>query len=805
MIAKHTKAKLALALVATALLTLAGVTGAHAATAPVKEIVASHIGTEVDKVTKGKICTVESKHECQPAKLSGEAGGFKFAKSVAVAPNGNVYVADGANNRLQELNAKGEFLLMIGKEVNKKGGDICTKAEESQCQAGTEGADPGQPPAPQSVVVNPVSEDVYVAETIIEHIGGELFFGDRVQEFTPSGQFVLMIGKEVNETTKGNLCTQKEIEGGKHCKGPALTKSESPYVWGNEQGAFNYPESDGNVLAVGGGGLLYVGDEHRVQEFNAETGAPVGEIPLPGTVARIAADKAGDVYLNEEGETSIREFDPSGKEIRTFAFPSNVFIFGLALDPAGHLAVIDETKGPLQGRLYEVGLNGLHLITEFADEGNTDLAFNNLGGMYGVNSSEVIAYNAVPVGEFLAGLPQCVAGAQQATNAIFNCVLSGEVDPWGVQGTRIWFQWGLGSSLSNKTTPSSVGNEPGKKPGEEEKLVNVSAAIAGLRPNERFSDQVVGEDENVISPELLSSPVNPFTTPTVPPRIIGEPSVLLVGPSSSVIFAEMNPENTSTSYEIQYAPESTCASLEETASCPHIAQTTAQGSNAYGQIGVVQEATGLSSGTAYRYRLFATNEKGETAVTQTGEKHIPEGVFTTAPIPTPQAGTGPASAVTQTSAIISGTVEPNGQPATYTFELGINNGPSTQYGTVFSGPVTAQNTPLQETLELTGLQPGTTYSYRITLASGYIQNQTHTTQAASLAFTTAGLPEALHRPIPPQMLATPPIPFPNTTKPPTCKLGYALNKHNTCVKSKTTKKKTKHAKHGNKRHKAVKK
>ena len=96
-----------------------------------------------------------------------------------------------------------------------------------------------------------------------------------------------------------------------------------------------------------------------------------------------------------------------------------------------------------------------------------------------------------------------------------------------------------------------------------------------------------------------------------------------------------------------------------------------------------------------------------------------EGTFTTGPAPVPRAATGVPSAVGTTSATISGTVDPDGQPATYSFELGVYNGASTQYGVVFSGPAGAEAVPVGESLAITGLQPGTTYAYRIEIASGY--------------------------------------------------------------------------------------
>jgi hypothetical protein len=135
------------------------------------------------------------------------------------------------------------------------------------------------------------------------------------------------------------------------------------------------------------------------------------------------------------------------------------------------------------------------------------------------------------------------------------------------------------------------------------------------------------------------------------------------------------------------------------------------------------------------------------------------GDFTTAPAREPTEQTFPASAVTQTSAVASGTVDPEGQVTTYAFELGVYEGPSTQYGVVFSGRV-GGGAPVEESLPLRGLQPGTTYAYRIAVSSGYVKDASQTLRGAPVTFTTAGLPSALVVPAVLAQLASPPVAFP---------------------------------------------
>ena len=98
----------------------------------------------------------------------------------------------------------------------------------------------------------------------------------------------------------------------------------------------------------------------------------------------------------------------------------------------------------------------------------------------------------------------------------------------------------------------------------------------------------------------------------------------------------------------------------------------------------------------------------------------------------PTATTGGATAVTQTSARLHGTVKPNGQDTTWHFEIG----PTTAYGaaTGEQGPIVAGSGSKAVAADVGALQPGTVYHYRVvaTNASGAIpgKDRTFTTRSA---------------------------------------------------------------------------
>ena len=269
---------------------------------------------------------------------------FRFPEGIAASEGHNVYIADQGNRRIQEFEADGKFVTMFGTGVDATTkGSICTAASKDTCQVGIEGVGPGSIDAAQSLAVAPeaLGGDVYVAERVFSAEG----HGERVQKFTPTGEFLLEIGKEVNKSG-ANVCTAVEIA---NCQGPAP-------VNGAEHGSFAFVPNVGNVLAVGGPEeLLYVGETERVQEFTQE-GVWKGEIQLAGLAAPGAAVQAlaleratGDLYLaygtgENLREDADREFTGSGSEVTSFAVGPQqgreMHIDGMAVDRDGRLAVL---------------------------------------------------------------------------------------------------------------------------------------------------------------------------------------------------------------------------------------------------------------------------------------------------------------------------------------------------------------------------------------------------------------------------------------------------------------------------------
>jgi len=130
----------------------------------------------------------------------------------------------------------------------------------------------------------------------------------------------------------------------------------------------------------------------------------------------------------------------------------------------------------------------------------------------------------------------------------------------------------------------------------------------------------------------------------------------------------------------------------------------------------------LTPGTTYHYRLVAQNPSGTS--------HGSDRTFTTTAISVsmPTASTGSASDVTETSAVLSGTINPQGAETRFRFEYG----PDTSYGSAtpwFAGGNGTSD--MDVNASITGLDSSTTYHFRIVA-----QNSAGSVTGNDATFTT---------------------------------------------------------------------
>ncbi|MCL2770671.1 MAG: NHL repeat-containing protein, partial [Solirubrobacterales bacterium] len=568
------------------------------------------------------LCTAESGNLCQVGVRGAAAGSFAFSRGIAVnEANGDVYVADQSNNRVQEFGATGQFIRMFGGEVDETTkGDICPASPGDTCKAGVAGGEAGQFRLAIALAIEQSTGDVYVAD----------FSNHRVQKYGPAGEFILTFGGEVNETTKGDVC-----RAGEKCKAG---------VTGAADGEFEAWPAD-SFVAVGAG-TVYVGDKARIQEFEPAGAwkANVSLATLSGTgkVTALSVDSGGDMYLKDEGVTGVRELDPAGAQIGEFD-PGSAAVSAIALGPAGDLTVIDEHP-VLHGAVYRPSGEEVEEFGVGTIAGSTGIAYDDASGQLyvsGVSRQDVELY-----GPFL--LPTAITRAPSSVLAT-SATLEGRVDPEGTESSfdaSSLFEYGRCATPTTCAT-SAYGETAASVPSADGFTgeVPVEARLTALVPNQEYHYVLVAANRNGASPGAEET----FKTLALPPTVDTEPASFTTA-TGAILSGVINPENLATQYHFEYGA---CTSPATCATSGYPASTPTLESAAYGELGASQELSGLRPSTTYHYRLLAESASE-------GRVEGPEATFTTTAPPIPSVSTGGAGSVTASAATITGTVDPNG-------------------------------------------------------------------------------------------------------------------------------------------------
>jgi YD repeat-containing protein len=237
-------------------------------------------------------------------------GQFSTPWGIAVDPrNGNVYVADQGNFRIQEFSSSGAFLKAIGWGVSKGQAElqVCT----SECRAGIAGAGNGQFSWLAGLNVDS-SGNLWVVD----------YGNNRIQEFNEKSEFVRKFGSA----------------------GKGAEQLEQP------------------LNIVPSGGNLYITDygNQRVQEFSA-TGAPVARFGTAGNgngqfsgPYGIATDpRSGNLYVVDSGNNRVQQFTAAGAFVAKFGTAgsgSGQFTVptGVAVGPSGNIYVLDNTNNRIE-------------------------------------------------------------------------------------------------------------------------------------------------------------------------------------------------------------------------------------------------------------------------------------------------------------------------------------------------------------------------------------------------------------------------------------------------------------------------
>jgi phosphodiesterase/alkaline phosphatase D-like protein len=264
-----------------------------------------------------------------------------------------------------------------------------------------------------------------------------------------------------------------------------------------------------------------------------------------------------------------------------------------------------------------------------------------------------------------------------------------------------------------------------------------SVVLTGLEPDTTYYYRVVAENaQSETEPKPAEGAVQPFTTQAASP-LVSTGAFSALGQSSVNVTGTVNPEGAETYYYYQYGT---------TTEYGQSTSPSEPGIDVGAGTGTVQAPASLLPlvpGVTYHYRLVAWNIDG----TGYGQ----DKTFTTEAGLTPLASTDAASGISVDEATLSGTVNPQGKETSYRFEYG----EGTEYGTQVFGTILAGQGVETVTLNLRGIDPDTTYHYRLVAS-----NAGGTAYGEDMTFTTPGILDPLVNPATAPLIANPAIAFP---------------------------------------------
>jgi hypothetical protein len=236
--------------------------------------------------------------------------------------------------------------------------------------------------------------------------------------------------------------------------------------------------------------------------------------------------------------------------------------------------------------------------------------------------------------------------------------------------------------------------------------------------------------------------------PVVGPPVFAEaqPAVSGVARTSVLLAGSVDPESEAANYHFEYvaAGEYQPGAAEPYRDGGRTAITALAGGHV--PEGVERVAlSGLRPGTAYHYRMVVTNANATA--------YGPDETFSTLPATPPLLSTGPAVRVGETSAMLTGVVDPQGLPTSYVFEVGLD----TSYGGArLYGNAGSSTGEVPVSVAVQYLVPGVTYHYRLSATSfdGSTYGQDGT-------FTTPPVGSSIEQPQASTLIASPAVRFPS--------------------------------------------
>lgn len=586
-----------------------------------------------------EICSAQRGDTCRAGIKSAIAGGMAEPVGVAVEQaNGNVYVTDEGNHRVDVYSASGAFEGAFGWGVATGASELqfCT----STCEAGQSGAGAGEFGYRIGyIAINPTTGDVYVSDPS----------NQRVEKFMPTLAAGAVTGIEfvkemsgLNEPSgiavdgqgfvyvldEGNRRVEKLDSAGD----PAgfFATAQLTGEFGQRSNAIAVDPSSGNVLVATVCTEVTCPEaplpveqnasmETRLLEFNSS-----GELlATHGTLAGIAVEreasvlgvafgKGGNVYLSSTCWTQAnpqRVFalntpvapEPTvsaptgvtsgGAVLHGTVNPNEIaanrqqteYVFEISEDGGQTWRSLPATAGSTGASSVPVAVTqtvgGLEAATTYEVRLHAQKQF--AGGSATSTASEFSTASAVPA----------VSGASAINIEADSALLRAQVNPDGL-ATTYRFEYGVGGSYEASLPANAEEAELGASSG----AVSVSAHPQSLRPGTLYSYRVVAENSKG-SGEATGT----FTTSEAILPGASTAAATSVAQNTAVVAGTVRTEGQPTTYgfEIGTAP----GEYGPATGLGHLGA-------GLGETSVSLDLTGLAPGTTYYYRVSASDVYG---------------------------------------------------------------------------------------------------------------------------------------------------------------------------------------------------
>jgi RHS repeat-associated protein len=297
----------------------------------------------------GKDASVPPAYLSEFGKVGSEPGQLKEPRATALAPNGNIYVLDTGNARVEEFTPSGSYVATFGASgkgngqlsspfgfaVDSKGNiwvadtgndrvEEFNSKHEYVSQFGSEGTAGGQFKEPKAIAVT-ASGTIFVVDAA----------NNRIEKFNEKGEFTSTFGFGVsNGEAKLQVCTSS-------CRAGIA-------------GTGNGQLSETRGVAVSSTGHVWVADagNSRIQEFG-ESGEFLAKVGSNGTgngqfeePKGIAIDSAGNLWVADAKADRLQKFTSTGVFVSAAGAKGGgtgqfETAWGLAITSAGEIYIAD--------------------------------------------------------------------------------------------------------------------------------------------------------------------------------------------------------------------------------------------------------------------------------------------------------------------------------------------------------------------------------------------------------------------------------------------------------------------------------